>query len=399
MTRIVGLHVIKFGGSVLRSKAGFERMVEIIRSYESKKLVVVISAFSRSTSMLERAATYAQNGQQELALATAQTVIDEHVNISKELLSSENTAGALRHLVIEGADRIRDLLRGISITRELTDRTKDLLLGYGEFFAVHIVKHYLAEQNITLQLHDATSFMITDSNYGIAKPIEEPTKRRLEQLFIPSFEANKIVLTQGYVGSDINGNTTTMGKESSNFTATYIASLLEAEEVCIYTDVDGICNADPKLVTQASTITQLSYDEALLAAHQGLKVLYPTMIEPVLDKRIPLRIKSAFDEKSKGTVIIERSDDVSKNGLISVRHNPKTTSKNDYRTEMSVMTFINIAPDNVVSIIRNYNGIEWNKIPFTLNVNSQSNYHSVEIPSSKVNDFVQFSYNLIFSSL
>ena len=347
--------------------------------------------------MLERAAIYAESGQQELALATAQTVIDEHVNISKELLSSENTAGALRHLVIEGADRIRDLLRGISITRELTARTKDLLLSYGEFFAVHIVKHYLAEQNITLQLHDATSFMITDSNYGFAKPIEEPTKRRLEQLFIPTFSANKIVLTQGYVGSDINGNTTTMGKESSNFTATYIASLLEAEEVCVYTDVDGICNADPKIVKQASTISKLSYEDALLAAHQGLKVLYPTMIEPVRDKRIPLRIKSAFDDKSKGTVITEKSDEAASNGLISVRHNPKTTGKNDYRTEMSVMTFINIAADNVVSIIRNYDSLEWKKIPFTINVNSQSSYHSVEIPSSKANDFVQFSYNHIFS--
>ncbi len=394
MSNSSGIHILKFGGSVLKNKYGFERMLHIIRSYSEHKLIIVISAFSRSTSMLERAALYAEKGQQELALATAQSVIDDHIALSRELLESNDTAGALHHLVIEGAGKIRELLRGISITRELTARTRDLLLSFGEFFALHIVKHYLAEQQISLHLHDATSYLITDSNFGEAKPIEEPTRRRVESILKPSLEQNRVVLTQGYVGADIMNNTTTMGKESSNFTATFLGALCKADEVCIFTDVNGICKADPKIINEAESITEFSYEEALLAAHNGLKLLYPTMIEPVMEKKIPLRIKSAFDDSSVGTVITSNSN--GETSLISVRHSIANNEPKNYRTEMSVITFINIAPEQVISIVRKYDNIKWDTTPFDMRVASSSNTQTIEIPSIKVNDFLQFSYNHIF---
>ena len=388
------LHVIKFGGAVLRNPQGFQRMAHIISSYKTSKLLVVVSAFSRSTRMLERAALYAETGQQELALETAQTVIDDHIAISQQILTSEQTTNALHHLVVEGAGKIRELLRGVAITRELTARTRDYILSYGEYFALHIVKHFLQEQQLAVTIQDATSFIITDSAFGAAKPIEEPTKRRIQSQLLPALHNGTIVLTQGFVGSDIHGNITTMGKESSNYTATYLGALLQATEVCIYTDVNGICAADPHIIPHASTIASLSYDQALLAAHNGLKLLYPTMIEPLLKYRIPLRIHNALLEESQGTLITDKED--SFGGIISVRHLSAGSVSALGTTEMSIITFIGIRAEKVLTVLRDYPVEQWFTTPFSVHIDSSDCIHTLTIPASKVHDVLQFSYSIIF---
>ncbi|HRK59708.1 MAG TPA: aspartate kinase [Candidatus Kapabacteria bacterium] len=388
------IYVIKFGGAVLQNKQGFQSMARIIASYSSCKLLVVVSAFSRSTRMLERAAQYAESGQQELALATAQTVIDEHITISREILQSEQTASALHHLVVEGAGKIRELLRGVAITRELTARTRDYILSYGEYFALHIVKHFCLEQQLAVKIQDATSFIITDSNFGSAKPIEEPTKRRIQSQVLPALQQGSIILTQGFVGADIHGNITTMGKESSNYTATFIGSLLQAREVCIYTDVNGICTADPHIIPDCSTIPALSYKQALLAAHNGLKLLYPTMIEPLVEHNIPLRINNALHENSEGTLITNNESKFE--GIISVRHLVGAALTPHFTTEMSIITFIGIPADKVLNVLRDYNSEQWNTIPFSLHLDSSGTVQTITLPASKVHDVLQFSYATIF---
>ena len=388
------IHVIKFGGAVLQNKQGFQSMARIIASYSSCKLLVVVSAFSRSTRMLERAALYAESGQQELALATAQAVIDDHITISREILQSEQTANALHHLVVEGAGKIRELLRGVAITRELTARTRDYILSYGEFFALHIVKHFCLEQQLPVKIQDATSYIITDSNFGSAKPIKEPTKRRIDAQLLPALNNGSIILTQGFVGADIHGNITTMGKESSNYTATYIGSLLHAKEVCIYTDVNGICTADPHIIPHSSTIPALSYKQALLAAHNGLKLLYPTMIEQLLEHNIPLRITHAHNEQSQGTLITEWESEFE--GIISVRHLVSSPTNASTATEMSVITFIGIPADKIIYILKEYPKDYWNSISFSMHLDSSNTVQTITLPASKVHDVLQFSYAQIF---
>lgn len=309
---------MKFGGSVTKKSEGFSAMTGLLRRYGNEPCVVVVSAFSSVTRDLQRAAMIAERGQETSAISQADEILSWHERFAESLLSDEHTKSALHLLFAESGKRLKELLRGVSITRECTPRTLDAILASGEYFAVHIAKHFLEEQGFNIVFADATGIIITDNQHLSAIPNREKTLARAQEKLQPLLAHRKMVITQGFVGGTENGEITTMGMESSNLTASLIGELLGADEVIIWTDVAGIRSADPHLARRTAPIPTLSYAQAYTAALSGVKLLHPKMIEPVRRAAIPLRIASAFEPDGDCTVVSQKFQALN-SPIISVR--------------------------------------------------------------------------------
>lgn len=297
------MRVMKFGGAVTQNPGGFAAMTAILRQYRDEPLLVVVSAFSTVTRDLKRAATLAEQGEEHAALALADTILARHEHFSHELLQNDDTREALLMLFREHGRRLREYLRGVAITRELTPRTLDAVLSYGEYLAVHLTRHYLQEQQFTITFVDAADVIVTDNRHGTAVPNREQTAGNVEEKLLPQLHRNPMVITQGFIGRSTTGETTTMGMESSNLTATLLGELLGAREIYIWTDVEGIRSADPRYASTTFPVPHLSYAQAHTAALNGVKLLHPDMIAPVRRAAIPLHIRSAFAPEGEGTMI------------------------------------------------------------------------------------------------
>lgn len=305
------MKILKFGGSVLQGVQGFAKIVPILKSV-NEETIVVISAFSTATQQLVTASTLASNGELEKAIQLIDALVDSFNFIIEELIETPSKQHNIQSMIELGKTEVCNFLEGLSITKELTERTLDALMSFGEFFSLHIVSHYLSEKGITVESIDARQFLITDDEYGNAKPIRSETKERLQHIVIPALQRSKIVVTQGFVGRTLSGETTTLGKESSTTTATLLASLLHANEVIIYTNVEGIRTADPRRITNSHLIPQLTYEQASLLAQEGVKLLHSSTIEPLFGTNIPLTICSLYAPEKESTII------QSKNGLTVV---------------------------------------------------------------------------------
>jgi aspartate kinase len=303
------MKILKFGGSVLQGVQGFAKIVPIVKSVK-EETIVVISAFSTATQQLVTASTLASKGELEKANQLIDALVDSFHLTIEELIETPSKQQNIHSMIELGKKEVSDFLEGLSITRELTERTLDAVMSFGEFFSLHIVSHYLRENGITVESIDARQFLITNDEYGNAMPIRSETKDRLHQIVLPALQRSSIVITQGFVGRTLSGETTTLGKESSTTTATLLASLLHANEVIIYTNVEGIRTADPRRITNSKVIPHLSYNQASILANEGVKLLHSSTIEPLFGTSIPLTICSLFSPDKEAT-IIQSSKDVS----------------------------------------------------------------------------------------
>lgn len=379
------MKVMKFGGSVLRTSEGFGHMVRILKA-ESNPLLVIISAFGSSTRDLEQAARSAESGAQELAFAYLEEIITEHRRFADDLLTNSATKAALNFFLDESALRIRDLLRGISITRELTSRTLDIILSYGELLAIHIVRHYLDESGFELAFVSADAVIVTDSSHGAATPNRDLTAAKVTSTLLPAFDKKKLVLTQGFVAKSSLGEITTMGKESSNLTATLLAELLGAEEVVIWTDVPGICTADPKIAPDTRTIPEMSYAEARVAAGAGLKLIYATMIEPTERAGIPISFRSAFDSTAQFTTI-SRDSGTSHQALFAVKEHDK----------LSEISILNVRGASVFAALQSFPAQSWETTAFRLSIEPHQSL--ISLPSgSKTQECIRYLHAALRSS-
>lgn len=297
------MKIMKFGGTVLRSKEGFDHFEEILNQYKEEGIVLVISAFSDNTRKLEKIARIAETGDLPAALELLESFIAAHSKMAEDMIITPEINESLQELYKEGWIIIADLLKGISLTEELTMRTLDYVLSYGEFFAVHLVKHFLLEKNFDIEYVDSTKLIVSNTNFGKAQPMITETRANVKKYLKPLLSKNKIILTQGFVAKTKNKEITTMGIESSNLTATLLADLLELDEVIFWTDVEGVLNADPKLFPNAVNIPEMHYNTAYKSSLYGLKLIYPSMITNAQSNNIKLVFRSAFNPQGAQTVI------------------------------------------------------------------------------------------------
>lgn len=295
--------VVKFGGAVLRDAQGFSQMANIVATY-SEPVLVVISAIATATRDLEFAARLAQRGMLTDATERIQRIITDHQMLVRTLLP-ETARENVENLLLEHGKHITTLLQGISITKQLTPRTLDRILCSGEAMSVLIAQNVLQQRlpRESIGSINAHDIIVTNSEFGMAKPLTSPTQVRVHHTLLPAFLEHRIVCIQGFVGSTEDGVLTTMGKESSSLTATLLASMVDAQEVVIYSDVNGLRSADPHSIRATLPRERVSYALARLCAQNGLRLLFPTMIDPAELANIPIRIASAQEPHGSTTLI------------------------------------------------------------------------------------------------
>ncbi|MBI5476715.1 MAG: lysine-sensitive aspartokinase 3 [Ignavibacteriales bacterium] len=318
--------VMKFGGTSVENSSAIRRLIEIVKQGSHQKRLVVVSACSGVTNDLIRAANTVYSGDKEKALNILDKLRVRHRTIAEELLGNHG-----RVIVFETIDEIfqelRNIVRGVHLLGELTKKSLDTFTSYGERLSSLIIQAAIAESDIPSALVDARTVMITDNSFSEAKPIISLIEERAKSNLLPLLDEEKIVITQGFIGSSRDGATTTIGRGGSDYSAAIFGSVLCADEIQIWTDVDGMMTADPRIVPDAKLIDEMSFDEASELAYFGAKVLHPNTILPAMQKNIPVRILNSKRPQIKGTLIInktinERKDVVksvaSKKGIIVV---------------------------------------------------------------------------------
>ena len=297
--------IMKFGGTSVEDAAAIKNVTEIVRKEIPRRPVVVVSACAGATNQLLITAALASKGRKDDALQNVAAIEGRHKNIAKELFDTDTAKFLFKHIAVF-AEELAALVNGVVILGELTPRSLDTFASYGERMSSFIVHHYFEACKLRSFLVDARSFMITDDQFTKALPLFDTVERKLREIVQPKIENNYIVLTQGFIGSTQSGITTTIGRGGSDYTAAIVGSLLDAKDIQIWTDVDGILTSDPSIVNNAKKIKVMSFNEAAELAYFGARVLHPETILPAVKKDIPVHVLNSRRPDSTGTLIIAK---------------------------------------------------------------------------------------------
>jgi aspartate kinase len=295
--------VMKFGGTSLEDARAMDNAIEIIVRERNRMPVVVLSAIARATDILIGAARLAHGGSYEEATNSLNELLERHVLILENLVERRATIQRLIFDARKKFEELKNLCYGIAILGELTNRSLDAIASVGEHLSSMILTEAMKERGVPVELVDARTFMLTDDRFTCAAPLFERIEERAPAVLLPLIEAHKIPLTQGFVAATTTGVTTTLGRGGSDYTAAIIGAILGAEEIQIWTDVDGVLTADPRVVPDARKIKVLSFREASELAYFGARVLHPSTILPAMKKRIPVYVLNSRRLESNGTLI------------------------------------------------------------------------------------------------
>lgn len=284
------MKILKFGGT---SASKPQKIIEIIKSY--KDVVVVLSAFSGITNKLIDAANLAAK-KDDNYLGILKEIKNTHLSFAKKLKISDSAI----KIVKENLKELEETLRGIYLIKENSTRTMDLIMSFGERLSTHIISHSIKNAE---QL-DSRKLLKTNNNFGYAKLNFSKTYENIQKHFKKS---KKLQIITGFIASTEDGETTTLGRGGSDYTASIFAAALNSEEIEIWTDVDGIMTTDPRVVKKSLSIKNISYIEAMEMSHFGTKVIHPPTMQPALNKNIPIRIKNTLNPEFEGSVISSKT--------------------------------------------------------------------------------------------
>ena len=294
------MQVLKFGGTSVANAENINKVVAIVKeSIKKDKTVVVVSALGGVTDLLLDAGAFAADGN-ELYKEKLATIEQRHIDAVKQLIPVAQQSQLLS-LVKKSCNEIEDICSGIFLLRELTPRSKDRIGSYGEWLSSQIITAKFIADGTEAIWKDARELITTNSSFTSAEVDFVETDSKLNTFF--SASKSTLFILPGFIATDKNGITTTLGRGGSDYTAAIIASALNAELLEIWTDVSGMMTADPRLTSNARIIPNISYQEAMELSHFGAKVIYPPTIQPVMSKGIPVWIKNTFAPSDAGTVI------------------------------------------------------------------------------------------------
>ncbi len=293
------MKVFKFGGASVNSVERIQNLATILRGYPGEKLLVVISAMGKTTNALEKCAEAFFAGKKEEALQLFEQVKQQHLTIAKYLLVTHYLAceEQLKNFFTEVEWMLHD-----KPVRDY-DYYYDQVVCTGELLSTAVISAYLNEKQIGNQWVDVRDIIRTDDNFRDASIDWEFTQGKVTGSILPLYNNTDIVVTQGFIGSTDENESTTLGREGSDYTAAVFANLLNAESQTIWKDVEGVMNADPKQFPEAQLIAELNYDEVIEMAYYGAQVIHPKTIKPLQNKEIPLYVKCFVDPSLPGTII------------------------------------------------------------------------------------------------
>ncbi len=292
------MKILKFGGSSVATPSRVKSVIEIIKPYVEGDVAIVFSAFGGVTDELIAISQHALDGD----LHYKQRVDElgkRHLEAVRELVSVQKQSSILAQVKIK-MNELEDVLHGVYLVKERTSRTLDYIMSFGEQLSAFIIAEAIKDGGVAAAYLDARTVIRTDNTFGYAKVDFEATNRQVAQYFS---ERRPVQVITGFIATAHSGETTTLGRSGSDYTAAIFAAALQAEALEIWTDVDGMMTADPRLVKKAFTVPEMSYEEAMELSHFGAKVIFPATMQPAMVNKIPIWIRNTFNPAFKGTVI------------------------------------------------------------------------------------------------
>jgi aspartate kinase len=299
---------MKFGGTSVEDSQAIQRTADVVRGRRERGLeaVVVVSAMAKVTDLLLSAASAAGRGDKAGALAIGSRLRHRHIDTATALLEAERFV-RLQQALHQEFDALDDLLRGIAAVGELTPRTNDLVVSFGERLSSRMIAEAFDQHGLRGAHVDARSCIVTDATYGRAVPQESAIEERLRAIVLPLVEAGKTPVIGGFIGATVDGITTTLGRGGSDYTAALVGGGMHAGAIEIWTDVDGIMTTDPRICPDALRVKTISFEEAAELAYFGAKVLHPATILPAVQKSIPVWVLNSRKPENEGTRITAMS--------------------------------------------------------------------------------------------
>jgi aspartokinase/homoserine dehydrogenase 1 len=294
--------VMKFGGTSVGSSKALQGMAEIVRANRKAwaRVVVVVSAMSGVTDLLLAGTAAAIRGDTDVARHAVKEIARKHADAIREGQLDPRTGE-----VIDGCIReLENLYHAVTVLREASPRAMDAIASLGERMSIHIVAGYLTRSGVPGVPLEASAFLLTDSKFQNASPIMLEIPERARPVFEPIFQHGDVPVVTGFIGANPEGVITTLGRGGSDYSAAIVGAAIGADEVWIYTDVDGVMTADPRVAPDALSLPSLSYREISEMAYYGAKVVHPKTIRPCIERQIPLWIKNTFHPEHPGTVIL-----------------------------------------------------------------------------------------------
>jgi len=297
--------VLKYGGTSLSSPSDIRNVAKNVASLaKNNEIVVVCSAIDGVTDDLIRISTMIEQRNKNDATKTLDNVIKKHKQFANQTIKSSTIKKQLLEKLNIDVLELQELVRGLTLLKEVSTRSLDYLISFGERLSDDLVSFSLQDlKNKSTALNGKEVGIVTDSNFGESRPLMDTTRIRISNTLGSLLSKKIIPVVGGFAGADQHGNITTFGRGGSDYTATIIASCINADEIWLMSDVEGLMTADPKLVKNARLLNEVSYAEAIEMAQFGAKQIHPRTFEPILSKKIPMRIRSTFDTKNTGTIV------------------------------------------------------------------------------------------------
>ena len=300
--------VMKFGGTSVASGENIRRIANLIASNTRKgnKVIAVVSALDGVTEKLLEAAEQAEKRDRGFIHSFKHELLTRHSKVADEALKKASVRKEIQQITTATVEELEKVLTGIIYVGELTPRSRDYILSFGERLSTPIV--YGALKDIGLEsciLTGSEAGIVTDSNFGEAAPLMNVTRLQVRERLEPLLAKGVVPVVTGFIAATQDGVTTTLGRGGSDYTATIIGAALAAQEVWIWTDVDGLMTSDPKIVPNAKTLPELSFKEALEMAVFGAKAMHPRALEPLMDGGTIVRIKNIFNPENPGTILMK----------------------------------------------------------------------------------------------
>ncbi len=298
------MQVLKFGGSSVSNADNIQKVITIVRSsLEKNRSIVVVSALGGITDSLLQAVTLASGGNEEYKTIVKQ-IEQRHLDLVRQLIPVSQQSSVLSQ-VLTLCNEIEDICNGVYLLGELSPRTKDRIVSYGEILSSRLIALAMVSAGLPAVWKDSRELIRTDSGSGKASVHFAETNSLIRAFFEQS--ADSLFLMPGFIAADAKGMTTTLGRGGSDYTAAILGAALQAHLVEIWTDVSGIMTADPRFVQNARIVPHISYQEAMELSHFGAKVIYPPTIQPLLQKNIPLKVLNTFRPQDEGTLVDNQS--------------------------------------------------------------------------------------------
>ena len=297
--------VMKFGGTSVANFEAITRTTFIIGGKLDQKPVVVVSALSKVTDLLYKISDAAASKEETETRDLLKQLRDRHTNLACELLQqSPALCEAALEKVNDICDSLDSLAMAVCAVGELSERNKAKIISNGELLSSTIICHAMNAKGIRTAFVDARKMMITSGSYLKGEPITEEICARVPGIIAEAFNGMDAVITQGFIGSNLEGKQTVLGRGGSDYSASLIGLAIDAERIEIWTDVDGVRTADPRRVPNTKNLEKISFEEAAEMAHFGAKVLHPLTIEPAVKKNIPIYVLNSMNPSGKGTAIL-----------------------------------------------------------------------------------------------